>query len=569
MPDVDHIFVGPNTELPKLQPMVGPYTKLTVVTGEQDEDGKDIAFTKSLYPDDGLELEVTNKYADVEGNETMVEDMANIFLGLEYKPFDAENTILDPAAEIGDDITIGSVFSGIYSLVTHFEPLYLAQPAAPFNDEYESEYPYKTKEQRQYSRDKAANRANLKITKDGIMAEVVRVKDDLDDEIASLDIRADGIETSVQNLSDQTQSSITQLSNEIALKVSSEEAESMIEQGIDDGFAEIALSVNNQGLTSKITMSRDGVEISSGTVRITGAVTFEDLDGSGRPTVINGDNITTGTISANRIAVDEIAEVNGTLSIGNDPTVNSAIHFGTDSTHASIYTKNYHGVPNSDLVLEGDFVIVDTLNGMAIDGSEQGSLDVSMSYGIKLTSAMDDIYIEASNDNIYLTPGSGGYVQIADVLSGHNSLRPEHDDDLTLGTSSYRWSQVYAVSSSISTSDREKKKDISYDLRKYDKLFDNLRPASFKFKNGKSGRTHIGLIAQDVEDILGDVGLDAKKFAAFCKDAHVNEHDIPDGTYDYGLRYEEFIGLLIRQVQMLKERVKALEDGNSKTDVGE
>lgn len=562
MPDIDKIFVGPNTEMPKFQPMVGPYTKLTVVTGEQDEDGKDIAF--SIGTDDGLELEVTNKYAGVEGNENMYKNMGAVFLGLEYKPFDAENTLLDPAAEIGDDITIGSVYSRIYSLVTHFEPLYLAQPAAPFNDEYETEYPYKTKEQRQYSRDKAENRANLKITKDGILAEVVRVKDDLDDEIASLDIRADGIETSVQNLSDQTQSSITQLSNQISSKISSADAESLIEQGI----GELTLSVTNSEMTSRIALSKDGAEISSGTVRITGAVTFDDLETSGS-TVINGNNITTGTISANRIAVEDIAEVNGTLSLGNDPTVNSALHFGTDETHASIYTRNYHGVANSNLILEGDYVRVSTVNGMAINGAEQGSLDVSMAYGIDLTSAMNAIYIEASNDNIYLTPASDGYVQINDVLSGHSSLRPDHDDDLSLGTSSYRWTQVYASTSTISTSDREKKKDISYDLRKYDKLFDSLRPASFRFKNGTSGRTHIGLIAQDVEDILEDVGLDAKKFAAFCKDEHVDEHDIPDGSFDYGLRYEEFIGLLIRQVQMLKERVKALEDGSPKTGVGQ
>lgn len=569
MPNVDHIFVGPNTELPKLQPMVGPYTKLTVVTGEQDEDGKDIAF--SIGTDDGLELEVTNKYADVEGNENMVANMGAIFLGLEYKPFDADNTILDPSAEIGDDITIGSVYSQIYSLVTHFEPLYLAQPAAPFNDEYESEYPYKTKEQRQYSRDKAANRANLKIATDEIRAEVVEVEEGLDARISQLSIRADGIETSVQDLSEETSSSIEQLSDEIALKISSSEAEAMIEEGIDDGFAEMTLSVTNSGMSSRITLSRDGVEIDSGTVRITGAVTFEDLETSGE-TVINGDNITTGQISADYIAVHEIAEVNGNLVLGGDDDSNSELHFGTEDSYASITTsrRRIDGqyVYNADLDFDAYYMTFSSTNGFYFT-DEQGSFDVRTQYGIDLTSASDDIYITASNDNIYLTPGSGDYVQIADVLSGHNSLRPEYDDDLTLGSSSYRWSQVYAVSSSISTSDREKKKDISYDLRKYDKLFDNLRPASFKFKNGKSGRTHIGLIAQDVEDILGDVGLDAKKFAAFCKDAHVNEHDIPDGTYDYGLRYEEFIGLLIRQVQMLKERVKALEDGNSKTDVGE
>lgn len=567
MPDVDHIFVGPNTELPKLQPMVGPYTKLTVVTGEQDEDGKDIAF--SIGTDDGLELEVTNKYADVEGNENMVANMGAIFLGLEYKPFDAENTILDPAAEIGDDITIGSVYSQIYSLVTHFEPLYLAQPAAPFNDEYESEYPYKTKEQRQYSRDKAANRANLKIATDEIRAEVVEVEEGLDTRISQLSIRADGIETRVQDLSEETSSSIEQLSDEIALKVSSAEAEAMIEQGIDDGLAELTLSVTNSGMTSRIALSKDGVEIDSDTVRITGAVTFEDLETSGE-TTINGDNITTGTISANNIAVEDIATVNRSLLLGGGDENYALIEFGNTDSYTYLRTSHnddYLTMGGRRLFLNANSYLDLTSNGGDIR-LESGDMITLDSAGQTTISADGNLTL-SSDVAIELIPGSSSYVQINDVLSGHNSLRPEYDNDLSLGASSYRWSQVYAATSTISTSDREKKKDISYDLRKYDKLFDNLRPASFKFKNGKSGRTHIGLIAQDVEDILGDVGLDAKKFAAFCKDPHVNEHDIPDGTYDYGLRYEEFIGLLIRQVQMLKERVKALEDGNSKTDVGE
>lgn len=124
----------------------------------------------------------------------------------------------------------------------------------------------------------------------------------------------------------------------------------------------------------------------------------------------------------------------------------------------------------------------------------------------------------------------------------------------SLGFSDFRWSVVYAQTGTITTSDREKKTDISYALERYDALFEKLRPASYRLKGGASGRTHTGLVAQDVEQALRECGLTGKDFAAFVKTPR------EDGGADYGLRYEELIALCIRQVQMLRERVRKLEE---------
>ena len=64
-----------------------------------------------------------------------------------------------------------------------------------------------------------------------------------------------------------------------------------------------------------------------------------------------------------------------------------------------------------------------------------------------------------------------------------------------------------------------------------------------------TGRLHIGLIAQDVEQALLDSGISTSDFAGFIQ--------IEDS---YALRYGEFIGLLIQQVQQLKARVAELEN---------
>ena len=107
------------------------------------------------------------------------------------------------------------------------------------------------------------------------------------------------------------------------------------------------------------------------------------------------------------------------------------------------------------------------------------------------------------------------------------------------------WSDIYANNSMIQTSDREAKEDIVYGLTRYDALFDTLRPVSFRFRDGTSGRTHLGLISQDVEAAL--------EAAGFVRSAE------PEGKVRYGLRYGEFVAMLIEQVQALKARVSALE----------
>lgn len=102
-------------------------------------------------------------------------------------------------------------------------------------------------------------------------------------------------------------------------------------------------------------------------------------------------------------------------------------------------------------------------------------------------------------------------------------------------------------------SDREKKTEISDALDRYDALFARLRPVCYRLKDGTSGRVHTGLIAQDVEQALAACGLTGQDFAAFVRSPREG------GGADYGLRYEEFIALCIRQIQRLQARVERLE----------
>ena len=84
-----------------------------------------------------------------------------------------------------------------------------------------------------------------------------------------------------------------------------------MQSAIEQSAKKISLSVKNNGTSSVLTLSYDGTTLSSQNVEISGFVTFSSLSTSGQST-INGDNITTGTISANIASVSSSA---GTVKI--------------------------------------------------------------------------------------------------------------------------------------------------------------------------------------------------------------------------------------------------------------
>ncbi|MCJ7837448.1 DUF859 family phage minor structural protein [Cuneatibacter sp. NSJ-177] len=147
---------------------------------------------------------------------------------------------------------------------------------------------------------------------------------------------------------------------------------------------------------------------------------------------------------------------------------------------------------------------------------------------------------------------------------------------VTLGQANYKWAEIYSTNSSISTSDKKEKKDIeTLDSNKMETFVNALEPVSYKLIKGESGRTHHGMIAQQVEEAMAAAGMTDMDFAGFIRSPKYVDVDKEDGTkenvlvegeYLYGLRYEEFIAPLISVVQRqgkeindLKERIARLE----------
>jgi hypothetical protein len=151
------------------------------------------------------------------------------------------------------------------------------------------------------------------------------------------------------------------------------------------------------------------------------------------------------------------------------------------------------------------------------------------------------------------------------------STNPVSDNAYTLGASGIRWSAVWAANGTIQTSDEREKKDITDTDLGLD-FINKLRPVSYKWKVGQNivtsepdgvdekgeekfktiitpiegKRTHYGLIAQEVEALL-----DGKDFGGFI---HDKETDI------MGLRYDQFVPLLIKSIQELKAENDTLKE---------
>lgn len=151
-------------------------------------------------------------------------------------------------------------------------------------------------------------------------------------------------------------------------------------------------------------------------------------------------------------------------------------------------------------------------------------------------------------------PDHGGDTwQYVDNASSTSSL-------CNLGSTYRRWDNTYLRHNPDVSSDANVKHDIDVIDDKYDVMFDNLRPTQFMYNGGD--RIHLGLIAQEVEEAMQAAGIDNTEFGGFCKDS-TEDGDI------YGLRYGEFIGLLIKEVQTLKKRVNQLEQGENENEGNE
>jgi hypothetical protein len=213
-----------------------------------------------------------------------------------------------------------------------------------------------------------------------------------------------------------------------------------------------------------------------------------------------------------------------------------------------------------------DFVVGNTSNGGATITA--GSFVTGQRYKIASIGTTDFTLIGASANTVgveFVASGAGTGTGTAItvpmpyfVVAASGATRPGTDDTRSLGTASFRWTEVFAVAPSINTSDAREKQQLA-ELTSAEKAV-ALRCKgllrSFKFnsavdKKGDGARIHFGIVAQDLAEAFRAEKLDPDKYAMFCYD--VWGETLEDGTFvktgdRYGVRYEELLAFIIASI---------------------
>ena len=288
----------------------------------------------------------------------------------------------------------------------------------------------------------------------------------------------------------------------------------------------LKVKISKNEVIATINASAEQVQIAASKLDLQGLVTISSLEKSGE-TIINADNITTGTINALKIKGCEIE--------------GSAIAFRNNS-------GGWSSVINADgmwIIGEGDAdnpdFRVNNKGELTARRGRIGNWDIGSgaiaNNGTVLTA---DGQLVLSSDNNAIQLGSNARLIPTALYVNQNGY-----------SGSVPWWGVYKAAAQAVASDERIKQDIeSISDEAYDRFFNSLQTYTYRFREGsgfKSDKTHIGFISQHIKKNLDETGLSCLA---------VYDDDNPDLL---GVDKQELIALCVWQIQKLKARVKELE----------
>lgn len=486
--------------------------------------------------DDGTVLEVDCPYA--------TQDMANALLssmkGYQYRPGEIEGSNLSPLAELGDGVTVGGEYIPLIRQYITLGNTPVSDFSAPLTKEIDHEYSYKSPTQRQIERNMAKTRSLITKTSDAInlridgvdgdvsslrvslgnVQSVVSTKIDgktaqsmIDQSVNKIELRVDGVDNDISTLRVE----LGNVQSEVSGKIDGNTAQSLINQSID----KIELSVSSGSEGSTFTLKAGSATLSTNTL---------DLH-------VNAVNID-GTLKASQIQAGGIYV--GDLADGSDYATKTYVtdNAGLSQTEVDERIGTY---------IDDASITAETLRGRTVELLASNSRRVG-TIELIYTTTGDGIGMYTEQGGISIESAGNVYIS-----SAYRTRLQLDDDAAKIGPT------VWATDGTvIYSSDKNVKNSIDYDLSRYRQFLLDLKPCRFKYNEGQSGRYHIGMIAQDMEQSLADNGIAASEFSGWCKMPIRDENHNITG-YTYGIRYDSLIPLNTLMIQELVKRVEVLE----------
>lgn len=398
----DKVFLGTRMAQLDTSPSLAPVSKVILAV---DSENAYIA-----GDDTGRTIEVTCPY----GTQEMANNILAALSSYTYTPAMAQDAILDPAAEIGDGLTMGGVYTVLAQSTLTFDGLMTSDAGAPGQAEQESEYKYQSPVIADINWQLAETRSLISKTSEEILLQV-------ENELK-------GLSSSFSVQLQQIQSQVTGLNGQV----------SSITQKVDN----ITLSVSNGSTSSSISLSVGGVTVSSQTIQMNGLVTFTGL--ANGTTTIDGACIKTGTIEANRIDTDSLyvnaANITGSLVIGQLPdnvaTTGDIPDKVSELENDEGYQTERGVVEIIDGTVTADYVnalriTARTLQGREVElldsgGSKVGAMDIvntNTGDGLTIGTNRGGIRIETGQSgNVYISSGYGPFLMLGYGDTGSTAM---------------------------------------------------------------------------------------------------------------------------------------------------
>lgn len=343
-------------------------------------------------------------------------------------------------------------------------------------------------------------------------------------------------------------------------------------------------SFNKSAILQAINESTNGANLLGGVVEagtvVAGSVIADWIYAG----YIDAEKIKVGTLNGQRLKAGSDTYATGFIDTGATKTITG---YGTVN-YLKIKAIGLESVTNSGFV-SNVYPWLDNSANLGYNSFSWGALYI----GSNAYFANGTTYKIGSTGDAYLNGYgvSGGYGVTSD-------WSPRTDGVESLGISGHKWKDVWAVDSTINTSDIRLKKDITNSSLGLN-FINLLRPVSYKWKktgvkevlidkeiehldqqgnidvieiekipkiigvdeNGQDiiettsregSRNHYGFVAQEVKEALDQVGI-GDNFAGWI----IENLEDPESTQN--LRYAEFISPLVKAVQELSDMVESLQ----------
>lgn len=258
-------------------------------------------------------------------------------------------------------------------------------------------------------------------------------------------------------------------------------------------------------------------------------------------------------IQARRADVARTANYVTSTSSGSSAISSNSMGVGTRTTNFGQTAVGFYNAVDNDLLFAVGNGTSDTDRNNALVVMENGNVGIG---------------VPDPNHPLHMLGrfqyGSGEYIlDVGSFRTGiDGALQPIVDAADNLGQSTNRWSSVYATNGTINTSDRRDKTNIKY-LDYGLKEIMKLNPVTFNWKNKLNEDTKIGLIAQELLDVVPEV-VKTHETVYRNEDRSVTERVEMNRL---GVYYSDLIPVLIKGIQELKQendklkkRIEALEN---------